>query len=152
MGQLGSELRRSPAMTGSGYLPTFCRKRSFAIGYLRRGRVREFMEEHDDLIINCAAYTNVDKAESDKELSARLNAEGPKVLARCVRERDAALVHISTDYVFDGKRKEALIAKVTLPSAERLWSHQASGRTRHTQKPLPRGNHPHRLALLHLWK
>jgi dTDP-4-dehydrorhamnose reductase len=71
-----------------------------------RQRVKKLMEEHDvDLVINCAAYTNVDKAESDKELSTKINAEGPAVLARCVRERNAALIHISTDYVFDGKRK-----------------------------------------------
>lgn len=107
MGQLGSELRE---LAGNDrkwlFTDILPEKGVLQLDICDEGRVREFMEEHDvDLVINCAAYTNVDKAESDKELSARLNAEGPEVLARCVRERDAALVHISTDYVFDGKRK-----------------------------------------------
>ncbi|MCR4734987.1 MAG: dTDP-4-dehydrorhamnose reductase [Treponema sp.] len=54
-------------------------------------------------IINCAAYTNVDKAEEDTELAAKLNYDGPKNIARLARKIGAKLIHISTDYVFDGK-------------------------------------------------
>lgn len=53
-------------------------------------------------IINCAAYTAVDKAEGDVELARKLNAEGPKNIARAARHIGAKLIHISTDYVFDG--------------------------------------------------
>lgn len=56
-----------------------------------------------DLIINCAAYTAVDKAESDIQLAHRLNAEAPGLLAKAAADRGAGIIHISTDYVFDGK-------------------------------------------------
>ena len=53
-------------------------------------------------IVNCAAYTNVDKAESDEALCRKLNAEAPKLLAEAMREVNGLLVQISTDYVFGG--------------------------------------------------
>ena len=55
-----------------------------------------------DVIINCAAYTAVDKAETEKELAYHINAYGPKILAEVAKENNLKLVHISTDYVFDG--------------------------------------------------
>ena len=55
-----------------------------------------------DYIINCAAYTAVDKAEENEELAEKINADGPKNLAIAAKENDAILVHISTDYVFPG--------------------------------------------------
>ena len=54
-------------------------------------------------IINCSAYTNVDKAEEEPELAEKLNATGPLNIARVARSIGAKLIHISTDYVFDGK-------------------------------------------------
>lgn len=53
-------------------------------------------------VINCAAYTAVDKAESDAELAKILNEDGPRNIARATRKIGAKLIHISTDYVFDG--------------------------------------------------
>ncbi len=55
-------------------------------------------------IINCAAYTNVDKAEEEQDLSFKINAEGPLTLANSAAKHNATLIHISTDYVFDGKK------------------------------------------------
>lgn len=55
--------------------------------------------------INTAAYTNVEKAESEQKKAYAINAEGVKNVAEVCRENDAVLVHISTDYVFDGKKK-----------------------------------------------
>ena len=55
-----------------------------------------------EVIVNCAAYTAVDKAETDSALAFSVNRDGPAVLAACARERNALLIHISTDYVFDG--------------------------------------------------
>ncbi len=57
-------------------------------------------DEHADIIVNCAAYTNVDAAETDAGLAERLNADAPANLAEVMRERGGLLVHISTDYVF----------------------------------------------------
>jgi dTDP-4-dehydrorhamnose reductase len=54
-------------------------------------------------LINCAAYTNVDKAEKEKELAFKINAEVPGKLAELCQKYSAKLIHISTDYVFDGK-------------------------------------------------
>lgn len=59
---------------------------------------------HPDLIIHCAAYTNVDKAESDIENARRLNVEGTKNVASAASGVGATIVYISTDYVFDGKK------------------------------------------------
>lgn len=60
-------------------------------------------KENIGAIINCAAFTAVDKAESCEELAARINVDGPKNLALAAKSVGAKLVHISTDYVFDGK-------------------------------------------------
>lgn len=57
-----------------------------------------------DYIINCAAYTAVDKAEEQEELVYKINAIGPKNLAIATQENNAVLVHISTDYVFGGEK------------------------------------------------
>src|SRR5215212_7288737 len=55
-----------------------------------------------DYLINCAAYTAVDKAEADREIAFAINADAVKNLAEACTENDVKLIHISTDYVFDG--------------------------------------------------
>jgi dTDP-4-dehydrorhamnose reductase len=55
-----------------------------------------------DLIVNAAAYTAVDRAESEPELAWAINADAPRIIAEAANEARAALVHYSTDYVFDG--------------------------------------------------
>lgn len=62
-----------------------------------------FEANHIDICINCAAYTAVDKAEDEPELAERINAFAPQILAESCMKHNALLVHISTDYVFDGK-------------------------------------------------
>lgn len=65
--------------------------------------VRETIRKHSiDCIVNCAAYTNVDAAESNEPLARRLNAEAPKILAEALRDAasEGIFIHISTDYVF----------------------------------------------------
>lgn len=65
--------------------------------------VRNIVKENSiDCIINCAAYTNVDKAESDVDFCRVLNAVAPKNLATVMKEVNGLLVHVSTDYVFGG--------------------------------------------------
>ncbi len=59
-------------------------------------------EKQPEYIINCAAYTAVDKAEDVYELADKINGDGPGNLAKAAKSIDATLIHISTDYVFDG--------------------------------------------------
>lgn len=63
---------------------------------------RMVKEKNIQCIVNCAAYTNVDKAESDETLCRKLNAEAPRILAEAMKEAGGMLVQISTDYVFGG--------------------------------------------------
>ena len=62
----------------------------------------EIGELRPALVLNCAAYTAVDTAETQEELAMRINGDGPGNLARACKEVGATLVHISTDYVFGG--------------------------------------------------
>lgn len=65
--------------------------------------VRRIVKENGvGCIVNCAAYTNVDKAESDEALCRKLNADAPKILAEAMKEVGGLLIQISTDYVFGG--------------------------------------------------
>ena len=57
-----------------------------------------------DIIINCAAFTDVDGCESEKDKAALVNALGPGNLARAAKSQGALLIHMSTDYIFDGKK------------------------------------------------
>ena len=57
-----------------------------------------------DIIINCAAYTAVDRAEQETALAYAVNADGPGFLAQAAKRHGAKLIHISTDYVFDGEQ------------------------------------------------
>ena len=67
--------------------------------------VEQFVTEHEiDGIVNCAAYTAVDKAEDNEDLCTKLNAEAPAYLAAAVEKRHGWMIQISTDYVFDGTR------------------------------------------------
>jgi len=68
----------------------------------RSAVLAEMKELSPDVIINCAAYTQVDKCETEEALAFKVNGEGPGFLAEAAKECDAALVHISTDYVFAG--------------------------------------------------
>lgn len=63
--------------------------------------IREFVEKYNiDVVVNCAAYTNVDAAEDNEQIAELLNARAPEYLATVMKEANGLLVHISTDYVF----------------------------------------------------
>ena len=69
-------------------------------------QVRELLSPvRFDLLVNCAALTNVDYCESHRDEARRVNADGPQCLAEVCRAKGAQLIHISTDYVFDGNQR-----------------------------------------------
>lgn len=63
-----------------------------------------FVANNIDILVNCAAYTNVDKAEDEKEIADLINHIGARNLADACKERNGFMIHISTDYVFDGTK------------------------------------------------
>ena len=64
-----------------------------------------FSRTTPDVIVNCAAYTAVDKCETDREATWKINAEGPEHIAKLANSTGSRVIHISTDYVFDGKKE-----------------------------------------------
>src|SRR5437016_3549953 len=76
----------------------------------RLNRVRSALAETKfELLVNCAALTNVDYCESTREEAFLVNAEGPGLLAEIANEKSAKLIHFSTDYVFDGKKTDPYV-------------------------------------------
>ncbi len=69
------------------------------------GVIKIFKEHKPDILINAAAYTNVDKAETDEKVCFTVNINGPENLAAACRNAEIPMIHISTDYVFDGTKK-----------------------------------------------
>jgi dTDP-4-dehydrorhamnose reductase len=70
--------------------------------------VRDLIKSYrPDAVLNCAAYTNVDEAESQPELAMKVNGIGPRNLALACAENGSILLHISTDYIFDGEKERA---------------------------------------------
>lgn len=74
-----------------------------------------FEKEQYDFCINCAAYTNVEEAEKFPDLANQVNAEGVKNLAEVCTKHQTSLIHISTDYVFDGEKKGYKVSDKTKP-------------------------------------
>ena len=71
-------------------------------------QIRQVIDQHQpDLIINPAAYTKVDQAEDEPGLAFQINRDAPKVMAEKAREYNIPLIHLSTDYVFNGEKKGA---------------------------------------------
>ena len=62
-----------------------------------------------DVLVNCAAMTNVDLCEQEIEQAFAINAEGPQLLARICRDKNAKMIHFSTDYVFGGEKREPYV-------------------------------------------
>ena len=107
-GQLGSEMRLVATESTDRYIFTDVVElpgvETVKLDITDLEAVRAIVKENDvKTIINCAAYTNVDKAEEDQEFCALLNAKAPENLAVAMKEVDGLLVHVSTDYVFGGE-------------------------------------------------
>jgi dTDP-4-dehydrorhamnose reductase len=100
-GQLGSRLETDLAALGS-----VCARSGKEFDLRDSERVIQLVrDERPDAIVNAAAYTAVDKAESEEDVASAVNAEAPHVLAEAARETGALLVQYSTDYVFDGSAR-----------------------------------------------
>lgn len=105
-GQLGSELRY--LAQGSAHSWLFCDVAELDITQPKA--VENFFEQHrPEVVVNCAAYTAVDKAEEDEEACMRINAEAVGILAHTCLRYSATLIHISTDYVFSGTAHKPLL-------------------------------------------
>jgi dTDP-4-dehydrorhamnose reductase len=106
-GQVGWELQRSLAPLGELVALDFDSTELHADFTRPAGLADTVRAVAPDVIVNAAAHTAVDKAESEADLAATLNAEAPRVLAAEAAARGAWLVHYSTDYVFDGSGSAA---------------------------------------------
>jgi len=104
-GQVGFELQR--ALAPLGHVTAVCYP---AIDFSNPDSiVRVVREKKPHLIVNAAAYTAVDKAESEPDLCRKLNAEAPAILAEEASKLGAGLIHYSTDFVFDGTKQQPYI-------------------------------------------
>ena len=107
--------------------------------------IRAFIDQtKPDIIINTAAYTAVDKAESEPDLTYQINASAPEVLAAKAAELDIPLVHFSTDYVFDGLKQEAYV-EIDPTNPQSVY-----GKTKHDGEEKIR-NHPKHIILRTSW-
>ena len=110
--------------------------------------VRKYVLENDvQYVMNCAAYTAVDKAEDYQELCDKLNHVAPGYLAAAAEACGAALIQVSTDYVFDGTGHTPYTEEAaTCPNS-------VYGFTKLAGEVLqPCHDHPYGVALFHLWK
>ena len=106
-GQLGNEIRILTGDSRHNYIYTDVVEaegnRTTMLDITNAEDVKAMVTNHNiDVIINCAAYTNVDAAEDNEALAEKLNSEAPAILANAMAEVGGLLVHISTDYVFGG--------------------------------------------------
>lgn len=100
-GQLGNEMRIVSRNSQDHYIFTDVAE----LDITNAMAVEKIVNDHDiKAIINCAAYTNVDKAEDDYDFAELLNATAVKNLAQAIKKHDGILIHISTDYVFGGTK------------------------------------------------
>ena len=100
-GQLGNEMQRVAKTSSNHYIFTDVAQLDITD---REAVLRAVKDNSIQVIVNCAAYTNVDKAEDDRETADLINNKAVENLAIAARENDATLIHISTDYVFKGDR------------------------------------------------
>ncbi|MCX8000017.1 MAG: dTDP-4-dehydrorhamnose reductase [Leptospiraceae bacterium] len=110
-GQLGNELQIL-AKSIANYSFIFTDKDTLDITNLKN--LYDYIKNQEiSVIINTAAYTNVEKAEEEKEFAYNVNVIGSKNLAQISKEFNLRLIHISTDYVFDGKKSESYLEEDT---------------------------------------
>ena len=106
-GQVGWELQRALAPLGELTAMGFDNGADLCGDFNNPDGLRQTIQKvRPDIIVNAAAYTAVDKADSEPDLAMKINAEAPRVLAEEVELLGACLVHYSTDFVFDGNKNQ----------------------------------------------
>jgi dTDP-4-dehydrorhamnose reductase len=129
-GQVGWELQRSLAPLGE-LIALDTRSTDFCGDFLNpSGVAQTVLTIKPDVIVNASAYTAVDKAESDRAKAYTINAESPNAIAQAAHKIGAALIHYSTDYVFDGSGNRPWVetdtpAPLSVYGASKLASEQA---------------------------
>lgn len=123
-GQLGRSVVRRGAAAGHNVIPIDIDTLDLASSQAQEAMAQQLDKLTPDVVINAAAYTAVDKAETERELAFAVNARGAGAVARACAERHIPLLHISTDYVFDGTaqtpvREDAPIAPLGVYGASK---------------------------------
>ena len=104
-GQLGHEMQICAQKSNHKFVFTDVAEGYEKLDITNLDAIREKVRENDiQVIVNCAAYTNVDKAETDYDLANLLNNTAAGNLAQAMKEVDGTLIHVSTDYVFQGDK------------------------------------------------
>ena len=121
-GQLGNELHELSVLY-TDYTFTFIARSDLDLSNTEAIRTY-FIDKTFDVIINCAAYTAVDKAESEQDLAKAINTTALETLARIAKEKAISLIHISTDYVFDGTKLQTVYRDRPHQSTRHIRSNQ----------------------------
>ena len=119
-GQLGNEMRRVSLDSRNRYLFTDVNELDITDATAVCNMLKK---EQIDVIVNCAAYTNVDRAEDDFAMADLLNNKAVENLAVAAAETGATLIHVSTDYVFRGDKN--------IPCRDGRWQHPTDVKSRH---------------------
>lgn len=112
-GQLGRSIRKETENSKDNYIFTDVQE----LDITDADAVNEFVKDNGiDVIVNCAAYTNVDAAEDHEDLAMKINGDAPGILARAIKSCNGSLIHVSTDYVFGGAGKNVPLTEEQSPS------------------------------------
>jgi len=142
-GQLGLSIRNHPALpTDWQLIATDYPELDITSG----SQVSDFLNRHHpDVVVNCAAYTAVDKAETERVQAMAINGKGPGILATACRDKGILLIHISTDYVFSGEGFRPYPENET-PAPASFY-----GLTKHAGELEVAGKHPGSIILRTSW-
>lgn len=141
-GQLGCELVRAAAMRGVALQATSRAQTDIADAAAVAAALKRWQPS---LVVNAAAYTNVDGAESHLAEARRANELGPSIIAEACAAAGAALIHISTDYVFDGSKDGAY------RESDLIRPINAYGRSKAAGEEAVRRSHKHHVILRTAW-
>jgi dTDP-4-dehydrorhamnose reductase len=141
-GQVGRELMQRSAPQGFALLGLTHADADIADRAAVEGAVQRHRPE---IIINAAAYTAVDKAESDRDGAFAVNEAGPRNLALAAKDIGAALLHLSTDYVFDGRKADAYVEDDPVAPST------VYGRSKEAGERVVRETIPHHLIVRTAW-